>query len=611
VDRPRQTTVLDVSPTSCGVDCLLIPGSPPGTHTRLLGVGDNPHTAANSVPWPDTLVNATVVLLNVTGTIPRSYVNAMTASFVHLQGTPYKPIDADGAIMGGLCGGEIRTNFRVSGFEPHVIRSCTVSSTNNDVDNTIVAEKTVAGRLRGSGSVLRVGMNQPSWPGWFNCLNGPCVIAGVGQQTITMHPWMERLSLAAAPMEVYEGDSVLFTASATSGSTIAAGSQRWAWVPHNRKINGTLVNTSDTQTGVCANGAVACRVPVFKTGNMYLRATVNPASVAEQAFAKVVVKPLALIATPTPRAVGGSLDSVKVIVRTVPHRELSSISIVVSPGLMALRLSSFSGSGSGSGTATCDAQAGECDLSGGSAPARLTVTATTVQGVTLTTTVVVDTLPCPTGNPVLDSKEMRALIDSIWKIGGNQGSAPGRRERGALLIDSAGVLVARHLPLDSNSSPCTTTWPTSDRTQFIPPRWIAEQMTIVSVLHTHPFTFGEKLPTNCPANLAGQRAGYGPSLPDWHNVWSEMNSLNNSYRIDNGRDLFAPYYQPLVIEPEHLWLIDPRSIVPWVKTIYEGDTLQKPDTVIVGNNVQGWKRTKPLSNNSCVSKVNVAPSIVR
>ncbi len=270
------------------------------------------------------------------------------------------------------------------------------------------------------------------------------------------------------------------------GMTLIAGSQRWRWVPHKRAIGGQAQSVTDTQTGGCAPGTVTCRVRVYRTGNMYLRANLNPATVSEQAFAKVVVKPLTLIATPTPRAVGGSLNSVRVLVRTVPERALSSITVVAIPAAMVHRRASLVASAPMS--AVCNAAAGECQLRGGRAPTRLIVTATTTQGITLTTTAAVDSLPCPTGDLVLDSKEMRTLIDSIWRIGGNQGNAADRRERTAMLIDSGGVHVIRHYELDTNSTPCTTTWATNDITQFIPPKWVVGVMTIVSVIHTHPFS---------------------------------------------------------------------------------------------------------------------------
>lgn len=603
-----QSVVLDSTPTSCGAGCLLVPGDVPGTFTRTLNTGPNSYTAEHSVVWPDTLSNAAVMLMRVKGTIPRAYVGAMTPSFAHVQGTAYKSIDADGAFSGSYCYGEIRTNFRVFGFEEYTLRSCTLSSNNNDADNLIVAEKSVVGRLKGSGSIIRTGMNQPSWPGWYNCLNGPCILAGQAEQTITMYPWMDRLRLSASPAEVYEGDSVTFTSTVSGGMVMIAGSQRWKWVPHNREVGGSVqATTTDAQTGVCANGTAVCKVRVFKTGNMYLKANLNPTTVSEQAFAKVVVKPLALIATPTPKAVDGSLDSVKVLVRTVPHRTLTSITISPGTGAPAFRI----GRVTNSFASTCDPTSGECELSGGTAPQTLTVTATTLEGVTLTSTVTVDQLPCPTGNAVLDSKEMRSLIDSVWKVGGNQGSSSSRRERGAMLIDSAGVLIAKYLPLDVNSTPCTTTWPTFDITQFIPPRWIVGAMTIVSVIHTHPFQNLDTLPANCPANFAGQKAGNGPSYPDWDNLWRDQNTLNNSYKNDTGLDLFSPYFQPVVVDPDHLWLIDPESTRPWGPITAGGKTYQMPDTVIVGNNIQAWQRSKPLNSTSCVSKVNLTPTLLK
>ncbi|MFY7922011.1 MAG: hypothetical protein ACOVSI_06305, partial [Gemmatimonas sp.] len=227
------------------------------------------------------------MLMRVTGVIPRAYVGALSPSFAHLQGKPYKPIDADGAFSGSYCFGEIRTDFRVSGFVEHELRSCTFSNNNNDADNLIAAEKVTVGRLRGSGTILRTGMNQPTWPGWFNCLNGPCVIASQAEQSITLHPWMDRLALTATPAEVFEGDFVSFTPSVSGGMTLIAGSQRWRWVPHKRAIGGQAQSVTDTQTGGCAPGTVTCRVRVYRTGNMYLRANLNPATVSEQAFAKV------------------------------------------------------------------------------------------------------------------------------------------------------------------------------------------------------------------------------------------------------------------------------------------------------------------------------------
>ena len=68
----RRSVALDPTPTSCGVDCVLVPGDVPGTSTRHLSTGPNRYTAEHSVVWPDTLPNATMMLMRVTGVIPRA-----------------------------------------------------------------------------------------------------------------------------------------------------------------------------------------------------------------------------------------------------------------------------------------------------------------------------------------------------------------------------------------------------------------------------------------------------------------------------------------------------------------------------------------------------------
>jgi hypothetical protein len=497
IGAARRSVALDPTPTSCGTNCVLVPGDVPGTHSRPLSTGPNRFTAENSIVWPDTLPNATMMLMRVTGVIPRAYVGAMTPSFAYLQGTTYKPIDADGAFSGSFCFGEIRTNFRVFGFVEHTLRSCTLSNNNNDADNLIVAEKVTVGRLRGRGTVLRTGMNQPTWPGWFNCLNGPCVIAAEAQQTITMHPWMDKLALTATPTEVYEGDSVSFTPSVSGGMTLIAGSQRWRWVPHRRAIGGQVqTDPPDTQTGACANGIAICRVRVYRTGNMYLRANLNPATIGEQAFAKVVVKALQLLAVPTPTSVISTLDSVTVQVRTVPERALSSITIAEGSGLSALRL----GSVSSTFTSSCDPGTGICTLAGGSAPVALVVTAVTEQGVTLTTTVEVQQINCPTGDPVLDNQAVRNLLKQLVRLG-----LAGGREYAGVVVRDRNTGIESFLIDSISSGTCTS----SSFNQSIP-----ANLEALHIAHYHPTATGDTVP--CRKNtIAGTFRGALPSPTDW------------------------------------------------------------------------------------------------
>lgn len=496
-DAPRYTVVLDSTPTSCGTDCVWVADDVPGTYRRPLATGPDPYTAGHSVPWPDTLTTTTVMLLRVAGVIPRAYVSAMTPSFAYLQGTPYKAIDADGAFSGSYCYGEIRTDFRVFGFREYTLRSCTLSSSNNDANSAVVAEKAVVGRLKGSGVMLRTGMLQPSWPGWFNCLNGPCVIAADARQTITMHPWMDKLRLAASPTEVYEGDSVTFTPTVSGGMTMLTGSQRWIWVPHWRVVGGQRqTDPPDRQTGVCANGVTNCTVRVYRTGNMYLKANLNPGPVTEQAFAKVVVKPLQLLAVPTPTSVISTLDSVTVQVRTVPERALSSITIAEGSGLSALRL----GSVSSTFTSSCDPGTGICTLAGGSAPVALVVTAVTEQGVTLTTTVEVQQVNCPTGDPVLDNQAVRNLLKQLIRLG-----LAGGREYAGVVVRDRNTGIESFLIDSISSGTCTS----SSFNQSIP-----ANLEALHIAHFHPTATGDTVP--CRKNtIAGTFRGALPSPTDW------------------------------------------------------------------------------------------------
>jgi len=392
---------------------------------------------------------------------------------------------------------------------------------------------------------------------------------------------------------------VTFTPTVSGGMMMIAGSQRWMWVPHRRAIGGQVQTDSpDTQTGVCANGTVNCKVRVYRTGNMYLRANLNPATISEQAFAKVVVKPLTLIARPTPEAVGSTLDQVKVYLRTAPaERAFASISISVSAQPTALRRSGLMAITSG--TASCDASNAECLVSG-SAPALLTVTAVTVTGVTLTTSVEVGQLPCPTGDPLLDNQAIRSGMDSLWKTGGTFGVDSARRERTGLLIDSAGSLVMRYLPLNAGSSPCTTRAATHELNDFRPPRFLPGTMKVVATFHTHPFEKDSITPNNCNA-LSGLKVGTGPSPGDWHTSVYQALDLNRFYGSEYGVNLLSPDYRHVVIEQNRIWLM--KEPATWNRTKdVNGRTIYVPGKGATVGAVQAWDRTTPTTSQFCVAR---------
>jgi hypothetical protein len=90
-----------------------------------------------------------------------------------------------------------------------------------------------------------------------------------------------------------------------------------------------------------------------------------------------------------------------------------------------------------------------------------------------------------------------------------------------------------------------------------------------------------------------------------------MYVLNNKYKNDTNLDLFSPFYKPMIVDPDYLWLIDPRSTIPWGTVVSDSVKYTMADTVIVGNNLQGWKRKKPFTNNSCVTKASDGPTTVK
>lgn len=260
--------------------------------------------------------------------------------------------------------------------------------------------------------------------------------------------------------------------------------------------------------------------------------------------------------------------------------------------------------GGSPGSVTCNVSTKECRLLV-QAPAILTVMATTVSGIDLTTTVAVDSIPCPSGDPVIDSWEFRALVDSLWKLGGDQGSASTRQERTALLIDSAGHLVTRYLPPTSLSTPCSTLPAINDLNQFLPPNFIPGVMKVVASFHTHPLSPGDIAPNNC-GSVGGKTAQSGPSAADWHSLYDAVDLNRYYYNYTSGDSLLADGFRSVVIEPERIWLMSEPS--QWkIRLGRDGKEYQVPREVKVGTNVQGWDRIPPIDPRSCVERISTKP----
>lgn len=590
-DRPRMSSMNELDSTlSCGADCILRAGTVPGFNSVVVPMGTDIYSAVDSVVYPDTFPEPTWAMMKVEGTISRRWKDNIYSPYTYLSGTSMNPIDADGEVNASSCGGHIFTAFRHQGWATHNLSACDFTYNNIPAIGGLSVRR-VFGVLQGSGKVGRSGMLHTTIPGHTLCGGTPCYHAVSGQQTVSIHPWHDRMALSASPSEVTEGDSVTFTAS-TGLFSVVSGTQRWSWVPHERFVaNIPVADPPDTKTGTCANGVAVCKIPVHRTGIMYLKAGLVPGARTEQAPARVVVKPLKLVASSRPRALGLMPDSVTVKVSTIPERDFNSLGI--SGGLV----------GGSPGTVACNASSGECRLQV-QAPATLTVTATTTTGVELTTTVSIDTMPCPTGDPLLDSKEFRLAIDSLWKLGGNVGVDSSRRERTALLIDSAGHLVTRYLPLTS-ATPCNTPSPIQSVDDFSPPGFLPGVMRIVASFHTHPFLPGDRMPANCK-EVAGMRMGTGPSQADWHSLYDVLN-INRNFSGTFGTDLLSDHFRSVVVEPARLWLM--KQPENWRTVVGEnGKLYDVPQRGQVQPNLSKWDRSLPLDVRSCVSPSTAGPT---
>lgn len=574
-------TIIDTQTVTCGLNCTLVPGPIPGAHSETRDRGADSASGFVVISWPESFNSPTWVEMRVTGSIARQNTGSMVPAFWHLNNKVLMPLDADGAYWGFNCEGHFLTDFRKFGNPTNALHACT-RSTNNWSEAPTVSDFAVQGLVEGSGNVVRSAQGQPSSPGYANC-NGPCVFLKGGSHTVSIAPASDKLSMLASPNAIVQGDTVTFSLAVTS-FTFAAGAKEWMWVPHRRAIAGVIVDSSgDSRTGSCGTSAT-CVITVDRTGVMYAKALLVP-SRWEQASARVEVTPLALRATVDKPQVGHSGDTVTLTVFTTPkRRDFSSISVVGQRG---------------GPSGACIPSEGTCRIAV-TAPDSLIVTATTTQGIPLSTSVFVDSIPCPTGDPTLDLTAVRTMIDSLYKVGGDQGPASQRLERAAAVIDSAGTLIVRYLPSLPGSGPCTT-WNAFEQPELQFPQIIPGVMTIVAVAHTHPYKPSiDRTPSNCPKDKRNRIAGNGPSNDDWMNYYTALDRNRFFQSQHPGTSLLSPLFKSLVIDSDRVWTMGPWDGA-W-KDRGEGKIRRyAPDPVQVGTNIQGYERVKPYSLRSCMS----------
>ncbi len=277
--------------------------------------------------------------MSVSGRFARKYNPNIWAS-LNLANNPYFFIDADGEYLSSQCWAHIYTSFRISPTAyGSNISACRAISTNTPSADAAVLHE-VVGVVKGSGYVNRWAFGQPSYPAMQYCgaQPAPCVWALSGTQTITIEPTALKLSLDAIPDTVFVGDSVFFLPAAEGG--LAYSVRAWIWVPDevdppvlatfnmaptvttredgrsSQRIDsrsrvssgkfGELMEAPgiaassdpDPRTVYCPATAATCRIPIFQSGVMYVRAMVGSGSgqVLEQASARVTVQDPKLIA---------------------------------------------------------------------------------------------------------------------------------------------------------------------------------------------------------------------------------------------------------------------------------------------------------------------------
>lgn len=95
-------------------------------------------------------------------------------------------------------------------------------------------------------------------------------------------------------------------------------------------------------------------------------------------------------------------------------------------------------------------------------------------------------ITCLTGDSLLDTPLMRQLLRVLWTSSHPNEQPVQRRERGAIIFDSSGVLFYRADLDNPHDTPC--------RSAVVVPLG----STPVAAVFTHPFRPGDLLPLNCP-----------------------------------------------------------------------------------------------------------------
>lgn len=269
------TLTARASLTECNDPACEPPPPRPWSWSVIVGRGTDA-AARDSSAEVLSFPSRTRVRIRASGSIARSYNPAIATTFPQYTGY-FPPIDADGEWLGSDKSAFLFTNFTGTGvLGLTLLRTPTWGSGNSQHDAT-AAEYEVSGVVRGTGRIVRRGFLQPMNPGPPAC-NGvtgiPCVLAAGGQHTVVVEIIAQQLSLTASLDSITVGDSVTFTATATSALAVL----EWKWQP-------SLSAATHTPVSLCTAGQSTCTIPVFEPGTMYVLATVGTGSSATREVA--------------------------------------------------------------------------------------------------------------------------------------------------------------------------------------------------------------------------------------------------------------------------------------------------------------------------------------
>jgi hypothetical protein len=442
-------------------------------------------------------LDTALVQARVTGIRQRFYaqIPAWNSRPTPIGGQAWMPQDAAGDwINSSGCQGNIQLEGMVGG-QPFG-GAAFFCIRNRPLDAPRQNQLDTTGVIWGQTRIRRFGgyeLNIHQFCGWNNF---PQCFDYAGAQSMTVVPIARSLTITAVPNTGFvAGDTITFTATSPHPRTV----RQWRWIPADTGQPVQVLSHCGTSN--------TCRVRIPGDGLLIVRARVVPwgqLNRIETAHARVTAPRPRLIVEVDERSVGAG-DTVLFTLRSEPTRPItqptwSAVSALRAPdGLLGFRASQVEEVGARAGMAISGCQPGSpfCEWRVMS-PMRKQVEAL-VNGVAVAGEARVDTVPCPTKDPLMDDPVVRALLKELWRL-----SQPNPREYRGYVYEHipSGV---RTFAIDSMNSLNTCT--SSEFTIQDPPN-----TRRIAGAHSHPYAVGD---TTCLGGTYQAPLGQIGSFPDW------------------------------------------------------------------------------------------------